>query len=139
MFFLVYVSSSVGLFSRELLGDILQKAHANNTKQGITGMLLYKGGNVMQVLGGDETAVRIVFAKISRDPRHKGVIKLIEGEQAERQFGDWTMAYRDLGAPESVMPEGYSDFMNSPLTGEEFASTPARSMKLLRLFKDSVR
>jgi hypothetical protein len=37
----------------------------NNAKRGVTGMLLYKEGNFIQVLEGDEREVRIVFTKRS--------------------------------------------------------------------------
>ncbi len=58
MFFLVYVSSAVRPFSRVDLDDLLATSRANNARVGITGMLLYKDGNFMQVLEGDEEAVR---------------------------------------------------------------------------------
>ena len=139
MFFLVYVSSATRLFSRSELVAILAYAREHNSKLGITGMLLYKGGNLMQVLEGEEIAVKNLYEKISRDPRHKGLIQILSGQQAARQFSDWSMAYRDLGTADEVMPEGYSDFLNTPLTSAEFGDQPARSLKLLSLFKSSVR
>jgi len=139
MFFLVYVSSSTHSLSRGELSEILMKAREYNSKFEITGLLLYKGGNVMQVLEGEEIAVRNLYGKIQLDRRHVGLIKLIEGTQPARQFADWSMAYRDLGSRDAVMPEGYSDFLNTTLSGEEFATQPARSLKLLRMFRESVR
>ncbi len=50
IYFLVYVSSATTLFSRSDLEDILVKSNQNNSRLGVSGALLYKGGNLMQVL-----------------------------------------------------------------------------------------
>jgi len=86
MFSLVYVSSAVTPFSSSDLAALLTKCHERNTATGITGMLLYKDGNFMQVLEGEEPAVRTVYARIGKDPRHRGLITLLEGRQERRQF-----------------------------------------------------
>jgi hypothetical protein len=138
MFFLVYVSTSVGLFSPAELTDILEKARVNNARLDITGMLLYKDGNLMQVLEGEEQAVRALYAKIATDPRHRGLMVILQGSQQERQFPDWSMGCRDLNSVDALSTPGYSEFLNTPLTGEEFSSEPARSQKLLLTFKRSM-
>jgi hypothetical protein len=135
MFFLVYVSSAVRPFSPSELTDLLAKCHENNAKLGITGMLLYKDGNFMQVLEGEEEAVRTLYAKIGHDPRHRGLLTLLQGPLAERQFPDWSMGFRDLNAADVLSTPGYSEFLNTPLTGEEFSSDPTRCQKLLMTFK----
>jgi len=73
MFSLVYVSSAVTPFSSTELADLLTVSHQNNLPAGITGMLLYKDGNVMQVLDGEEPAVLELYTRIGRDPRYRGV------------------------------------------------------------------
>ena len=70
MVFLVYVSSAVKLFSDEELVQLLEASRENNSKIGVTGMLLYKEGNFMQLIEGPEESVRSLHAKISIDPRH---------------------------------------------------------------------
>src|ERR1700683_5080461 len=137
MFFLVYVTSSVGLSSEPELTDVLEKARENNAKLDITGMLLYKDGNFMQVLDGEEQTVRTLYAKIATDPRHRGLIVILQGPQQERQFPDWLMGCRDLNSVDLQSTPGYSEFLNILLTGEEFSSEPARSQKLLLTFKQS--
>ena len=138
MFFLVYVSSAVAPFSRSELGSLLAKCHTNNAAAGITGMLLYKGGNFMQLLEGEEQAVRTLYARIGDDPRHRGLLTLVEGPLAEREFPEWSMGFRDLTAAEVRSVPGYSEFLNTPLTGEEFASNPSRGQRLLMTFKKSM-
>jgi len=50
MLSLIYVSTSVKLLNDEELLDILKVSRENNSGKDITGLLLYKGGNFMQVL-----------------------------------------------------------------------------------------
>jgi hypothetical protein len=138
MFFNVYVSSATELFSRSELSDLLAQSRANNARSGITGMLLYKDGNFMQALEGEERAVRSLYDKIGRDRRHRGMITILEGPLVERQFPDWSMAFCDLNSPAVHATPGYSEFLNTPLTGEEFSSAPKNSQKLLMMFKQNM-
>ena len=135
VFFLVYVSSAVRLFSAEDLRALLETCRKNNAKLGVTGMPLYKDGNFMQVLEGDEEAVRGLYARIVAAPRHRGEITLQEGFAEGRQFPDWSMGFRDLTSPEERSAPGYSEFLNAPLTGQEFSGDPSRAQKLLLTFK----
>jgi hypothetical protein len=98
-------------------------------------MLLYKGGNFMRALEGEERTVREPYAKIAADPRHGGEITLLEGNTDERRFPDWSMGFRDLDPPEARAEPGYSDFLNSPLSGREFSGDPSRAQRLLLTFK----
>ncbi len=135
MFYLVYVSSAVRSFSTDDLRALLATSRKNNAELGITGMLLYKEGNFMQVLEGDERTVRALYEKIGVDPRHSGEITLQQGFVDERQFPDWSMGFRDLNSPEIRATQSYSEFLNTPLTGQEFSGDPSRSQKLLLTFK----
>jgi hypothetical protein len=138
LFFLVYVSSAVRPFSRPDLEDLLATSRKNNAELGITGMLLYKDGNFMQVLEGEEEPVRALYDKIGDDPRHRGEITLREGFAEGRQFPDWSMGFRDLESREVRDTPGYSEFLNTPLTGREFSEDPTRAQKLLLTFKKTM-
>ncbi len=135
MFFLVYISSATQPFSVDDLSTLLAVSRKNNAELGITGMLLYKDGNFMQVLEGDEGAVRGLYARIEADPRHDGEITLQQGFAEGRQFPDWSMGFRDLNSPEESSSPGYSEFLNVPLTGQEFSGDASRAQKLLLTFK----
>ena len=50
IFSLVYVSEGNTTFSKKDLRELLTKSRENNSKLKISGMLLYKGGNFLQVL-----------------------------------------------------------------------------------------
>ena len=65
MFSLVYVSAAVTWFSDRELRGLLAQCRLSNAQTGITGMLLYKDGNFMQTLEGDERTVRALEARIA--------------------------------------------------------------------------
>lgn len=136
MFFTIYVSSATIPFSKSDLLNLLTKSRENNNKLGITGMLLYKERNFMQLLEGEEAAVRALHAKIESDARHKGMLTLLRGPLEKRQFPDWSMGFRDLNSLDVKSVPGYSEFLNTPLTGDEFASDLTRCQKLLLTFKE---
>ena len=138
MFYLIYVSSAVRPFLPSELVDLLSKSRTYNTEVGITGMLLYKDGNFMQVIEGEEEAVLTLYAKIERDTRHKGLLTLLQGPLTERQFPDWSMGFTDLNAVDVLSTAGYSEFLNTALTDEWFSSDPTRSQKLLMTFKKNM-
>ena len=135
MFSLVYVSSAHRPFTPDELVELLRQSHEKNARLGITGMLLYKDGNFMQALEGEEAAVRELYATILRDARHHDVITLLEEEVPEREFAAWSMGFFDLGSDEARATPGYSAFLSTPLTGEAFAASPSRCRMLLRMFR----
>ena len=90
---LVYVSSAVHPLSDEELLQILRVSRRNNKAVGITGALLHWDGNIMHVLEGPTDVVDAVYARVRRDPRHHGVITLLEKAVEERCFADWSIGF----------------------------------------------
>ena len=88
---LVYVSAAVRPFSPDELAAILRTSRANNRAVGVTGMLLYSGGNVMQALEGPADAVDDTFRRIQADPRHQTLSLLYRRATQERAFPEWAM------------------------------------------------
>jgi len=74
------------------LGVLFGDARSNNKQQHITGALLLDDERFVQVLEGDEAAVRALFTHISGDPRHDSVVLLESGPVAGRVFSRWAMA-----------------------------------------------
>lgn len=138
VYFQVYASSATNLFSELDLQALLRQCRENNTALGITGMLLYKDGNFMQVLEGDETVIRQLLARIRTDPRHAGMMTLLEGS-APREFPDWSMGFQDLQSAESRAIPGYHEFMNIPLNDASFSGNPSAARRLLLTFRRVVR
>ncbi|WP_164519484.1 BLUF domain-containing protein [Nocardioides ferulae] len=112
MLSLTYLSSVTETLDEAELVDLLAGSRARNEAAGITGLLLYRDGNVIQTLEGPHVAVEETFARIRRDPRHRGVIVLLREEVAERAFPEWSMAFRSVGVRQGEVP-GFSDFLNN--------------------------
>ncbi|MEP7023539.1 MAG: BLUF domain-containing protein [Actinomycetota bacterium] len=74
------------------LGTLFSAARSNNKKQQICGALLVSGDWFVQVLEGDESTVRALFASIESDPRHDRVSVLETGPVASPVFARWAMA-----------------------------------------------
>lgn len=138
MYHLVYVSSATVLFGASDLMALLAQSREKNAGLGITGMLLYKEGNFMQALEGERGAVLGLMDTIQADPRHHGVIIVEQDESPRRQFGDWSMGFRNLDDPALQTTPGYSPFLNSPFTGEVFTGDEGRCWELLNLFRDTM-
>ncbi len=135
IFFHIYSSKATKTFTAEELVAILKKSQNNNIKVGLSGLLLYKDNQFMQLIEGSEKAVRTTLKKIGADPRHKDITTLLEGTTDERQFSEWSMGFRDLNSPEVRSLDGYSEFLNTPLDGMEFKTSPSRSQRLLLILK----
>ena len=128
MFHLVYVSSAVNLFSEEQLRELLEISRVNNTKCGLTGMLLYVDGNFIQALEGEKEDVMVTNLRIARDPRHCGLLVLLRGEIAQREFPDWSMEFRRVDAETGGTVPGYSDFLNKKANPDQHRSAALRLM-----------
>ncbi len=135
MFFYTYLSTAARPLSSSDLVDILEISRANNFRRGITGILLYKRGNFLQLIEGEEAQVRSLAAHIDHDPRHIAITPLISGFAKERQYPDWTMAFADLESEAVRSLPGYNPFLNTPLTADSFATYPWSAYKLLLAFK----
>lgn len=77
---------------QEITG-ILAISRFNNSRDGITGALLFGGGCFAQVLEGPLPAIEQAFERIQCDIRHDHVIALAIEPVAERAFLHWSMAY----------------------------------------------
>ena len=112
MYNLIYISSAVSLYSNEELIDILTTSRLNNTRLKITGLLLYNEGSILQVLEGEEEVIHATYDTISRDNRHKGLIKMIDFGIKERNFIDWSMGFKQVSNNDWSQIEGYFDLAN---------------------------
>jgi|JTFO01.1.fsa_nt_gb hypothetical protein len=135
LYHIVYVSSASHLFSKQELLDLLEKAREKNHQLGVTGLLLYKEGDFIQLIEGDKEAVKSLFTTISADPRHNQTFVLLEEETDRRLFNDWSMGFRDLSDPEVQSTPGFSQYMNTPLVAESFVDDPSGCLGLMEVFK----
>lgn len=134
---LAYLSSAKGLFSPDDIASILVVSREKNARLGITGILLYRGGNILQILEGESENVLKLFAVIEADPRHFGVIRLYQKPIVERDFPEWTMGFYDLSAEGATYLEGFVDIF-----GPDFDMStikPSDAEKLISFFRREMR
>lgn len=91
MFRLCYISSARAPIDDAMLMSILTVSRRNNRAAGLTGLLVAGRKRFLQLLEGDETAVRDTYQRIRRDPRHFASVIIDERSIAARQFNDWDM------------------------------------------------
>jgi FAD-dependent sensor of blue light len=109
MYYIVYVSSATNDLSETELFVILEKARAKNEELGVTGLMIYIDGNIIQILEGEKQKVCDLYNVITADNRHSGIIKLLEGSLAKRNFEDWSMQFKSLSYGEAAKLAGYKD------------------------------
>lgn len=109
MQYLIYVSFATTHFSDGDLKKLLTTSRENNASLGITGMLLYADDNFIQVIEGEENALNSLYAKITRDTRHKSFSILIRGEIKERNFADWSMGFKKVSKEDFAEIVGFKN------------------------------
>jgi len=135
MHYIVYTSNSKEKLKEKELEQLLFQCQRNNSRNGITGFLLYVDGKFVQVLEGEKQKLDELFEKIKSDYRHEKVNKLIEGESQQRNYANWSMGYKSM-MPEEVMERlGYRDpemyFKHNKITEESHVTE-----LFMRLFYD---
>jgi hypothetical protein len=134
MHHIIYLSSAVTPFTKPELMKLLEKARDHNSRHNITGILLYKDGNFLQAIEGDQETLRALYRQIEKDSRHRGLVKLFDEPIAEREFPAWSMGFRDLGATNETVPEGYSDLLNANWAGTDFTQYSGKLRAFMKLF-----
>ena len=97
-----YISTASRASLRSDLPEILTISRALNGESGLTGVLLIARGSYYQTLEGEKPDVEAAFKRISRDPRHDGIIVLQDEAAEGRAFASWSMAHRDLPADHHI-------------------------------------
>lgn len=140
MYYLIYVSQASRPMSRDELGDILKKSRDYNTRDGVTGLLIYKltpqdnRANFMQLLEGEHSVVRGAFDRIAADERHHTKIILEEGDLEDRNFPDWSMGFQNIEADELTEFEGFADIGSETFRIKAEAGTLTGALELMKSF-----
>lgn len=136
---LLYGSTATVSFGKPELLELLNKSRTNNAKVNVTGLLLFKDGQFMQVLEGDEPVVTSLYQRISQDPRHTGSMIFLQRPIEQRDFADWSMAFKDLRDPDLLNVSGYSEFLNHSLADQSLGRDASKAKRLLAVFRNAMR
>lgn len=111
------------------IAAILTASREFNSRNEITGCLLYYRNQFIQILEGDKKVISGLLSRIEKDNRHDDIVVLAEGDKEERTFKDWTMAYHEL-SDDDVKDISDSLFINNFLAFSVLASKPTYTIKL---------
>ena len=131
---LVYSSVAVTPFTGAELLELLQKARARNTQSGVTGLLLYKQGQFMQLLEGEERTVLSLYGLICKNPKHHQIVTLLSSPATERLFPAWSMGFQNLEGVDFGSVPGYDPTPDLPLSDASFSWDTSVALRLLAGF-----
>ncbi|MDD3354594.1 EAL domain-containing protein [Zoogloea sp.] len=94
--FLIYVSHSRLPMSEEDVTALMRQFQLRNRRNGISGCLIHKDGEFMQLLEGHKEAVLALCDRIRADGRHADFRVVTEGPLHRRTFTDWGMVLLKL-------------------------------------------
>ena len=91
-----YASIAPAPLSRLQLHAILESSLAANAQAQVTGLLLHCDGSFLQVLEGPRAGVHAIAERIRRSPLHCDMRVLFDEPIAQREFGHWAMACKEI-------------------------------------------
>lgn len=119
---IAYLSTATSAFSDEELAALLRTSRENNSREGLSGLLLHRDGRFLQVLEGPDAAVHERLAVIERDPRHTDLKVLADETIDSARFGQWSMGFQ----PESDEVAAGLPGFNAYLTERSAVDLPVR-------------
>jgi len=125
----VYRSRAVKSLSAPELYELTSFAQKRNSREGITGLMLYDNERFFQWLEGPEDSVERVMGSITKDARHTDLEVLNKRPAEMRTFGAWSMK---LAAPGQIMSGWHRDVIEPPREiVEDLHTRPAEAPTLL--------
>jgi hypothetical protein len=138
MLSLTYLSSATEPFTREQLEELLAQARPKNERLGVTGMMLYAGGNFIQTLEGEEDSVTDLYSTIEKDQRHREIMVMLREKVKERSFPDWSMGFEMVSDEEASKIPGFNAWLQNDKSSHG-SFTHSRAGIFYRLFSDYPR
>ena len=93
LYHLTYRSIAIPEITIEQIEDILKTARNFNSKNEVSGCLVFSKGYFIQLLEGSKDTIKELMDNIDRDKRHTNIDILSEGKSEKRIFDTWDMAY----------------------------------------------
>ncbi|MCF4125597.1 BLUF domain-containing protein [Methylobacterium sp. SyP6R] len=89
--------------------EILSISQRNNSRDGITGFLIFDKTWFVQILEGERAKVTVTYDRIARDPRHAAATIINVRDVSGRLFPNWTMggAMRTPEVQEVYLQHGF--------------------------------
>ncbi|NDV89550.1 hypothetical protein GTW51_23245 [Aurantimonas aggregata] len=141
--YLIYVSQARPALSQADLDSILATSRAYNAEKDVTGMLLFvegrdgNRGSFMQLLEGSADELEALRKRIFADPRHHTKLVLETGVKPQRDFADWSMAFRSVVARDLTAHPGFADIGTEEFQRRCEAGEVHQSLTFIRDFWSS--
>jgi len=121
----LYVSTARAGITRPDVDAIVAESRRNNAVDAITGLLLFNGSNFMQLIEGEPEPLGGLMRRLYADPRHDGLVKLVDRPIGRRACERWAMQPVAIGLPqperaaevEAVLPRGVDDDIRTMVLG----------------------
>ena len=134
MHHIIYLSKVSAPLSEATLVNLLQEARANNQQRAITGILLYGDRQFLQLIEGEQAEVTRLYAKLTQDPRHSGVIKLADKPITHRSFAEWSMAFHPVSAEQLAQLTGYLSLEQVSFAATSLSATDTALLHMAQEF-----
>jgi hypothetical protein len=125
---IIFFSTAVAPMSEQDLTALGAECAENDRNVGITGMLLHKGGDFLQIIEGSRAVIGDMYARILADPRHTNIRLISDREVPHREFDGEAVGFTNL----DKLPPG------SPHLGsfyyEAFAAEPDMALLVLAYY-----
>lgn len=93
LIYIVYLSYMIKKYTVEEMNELLHNFRRNNDVHGITGLMLHKDGNIIQIIEGEKDNVLQLYYNMTKDKKHTHLIKLLQKNITNRMFSDWKMSF----------------------------------------------
>lgn len=135
LFSLIYISTTSHRWSDEEIVALLDEASDGHDAMGISGMLLYCDGVLLQVIEGSEESVRQFYSSVLIDDQHQGVVSLAEEYIPERNFPQFAMGYRRVTLDDLRAFDAAAMFDDVAQFVDYLQRTPEKALPLLLHFR----
>lgn len=135
---LIYASKATFVPSEPELRKLLDASIQNNTRDEITGLLLFANGSFMQVLEGAEAAVLATMERIKKDGRHTEVTILSQSKVAAREFGQWSMAFHVVDEADASQWPGYAPLFREGFDPAKIGAQPGLAFDILKTLATTI-
>lgn len=133
---LVYISRAVSPMGDGDLLTLLRQSRANNGRDDVTGLLLYRQGRFMQALEGPHETVHALYRRIAMDNRHTAVTTLIKFRTDARAFPGWSMGFTHVDRIPEPDRAGFSPFLDQEFDDASWQQAPHQAVRLLKSFRE---
>ena len=130
-----YISKATQSMSQDDLEEILRTSRENNTRLGITGILLYGNKTFVQILEGDEKVVSELVEKIKRDSRHTDFQVLKKKTIDRREYADWSMDFKRVSGEDFQSVKGLENLVEMDFNSTFLASHASIVESLMEHFR----